>query len=113
MYTANRAGYYSLAPGTTLVPGGPAVTMSGSVISLEPHGTAAIVQGSTSAMQPVTEVVTLVRSTGAPGQGGTAQTGDGAPLPTVGKESGGMAVRGEGWVVLVGVVMGGWLGRRF
>jgi cobalamin biosynthesis Mg chelatase CobN len=61
IYTANRAGYYILAPGTTLIPGGPPVTISGTVVSLEPKGTAAIIQGSTSHIQPLTTVVTLTR----------------------------------------------------
>ncbi|KAF2749113.1 hypothetical protein M011DRAFT_325966 [Sporormia fimetaria CBS 119925] len=65
VYTANRAGYYVLAPGTTLVPGGPAITVSGTVVSLLPEGTAAVIQGSTSFMQPMTTVVTLTR--GGPG----------------------------------------------
>ncbi|KAF2277684.1 uncharacterized protein EI97DRAFT_301473 [Westerdykella ornata] len=64
IYTANRAGYFVLAPGTTLIPGGPAVTISGTTISLVPKGTAAIIQGSTSFIEPVTTVVTLTRGGG-------------------------------------------------
>ncbi|KAL1606680.1 hypothetical protein SLS60_004087 [Paraconiothyrium brasiliense] len=110
VYTANRAGYYSLAPGTTLVPGGAAVTVSGSVVSLEAAGTAAVIQGSTSAMQPVTAIVTLRRSSGGP-PGGAAGTATEAPLPTVGKHSGGTAR--EAWVeriLWIGMVLVGWLG---
>lgn len=103
VYTANRAGYYTLAPGITLVPGGPPVTVSGSVISLEPQGTAAIIQGSTSAMQPVTEVVTLTRSPGADGAIGTAAE---APLPTVGKGSRVCPGKLEGLVLLGAILMG-------
>lgn len=107
VYTANSAGYYALAPGTTLVPGGAAVTVSGTVVSLVPGGTAAIIQGSTSAMRPLTAVVTMVRS-----GDGAAQTGsrEGGPLPTVGKHS--AAMREGMWVegVLVfGAIFVGWL----
>lgn len=64
VYEANRAGYYVLGPGTTLVPGGAPVTVSGTVVSLEPHGTVAVIQGSTSVMQPVITVVTVTRGGG-------------------------------------------------
>jgi hypothetical protein len=75
-YTANPAGYYIIAPGTTLIPGGPAITVSGSVISLEAEGTAVVIQGSTSAMAPVTTVVTLTKS--GPGALGGGSGGGGA-----------------------------------
>ncbi|OAG07121.1 uncharacterized protein CC84DRAFT_1204709 [Paraphaeosphaeria sporulosa] len=113
VYTANRAGYYALAPGTTLVPGGPAVTVSGTVISLVPEGTAAVIQGSTSAMQPLTAVVTVVTSGDGVGQTGSME---GAPLPTVGKHSAGMNMkRGGAWideVLVLGMLVVAWLGIR-
>lgn len=111
VYTANLAGYYRLAPGTTLVPGGPAVTVSGSVISLEAAGTVAVIRGSTSRMAPITAVVTVVKSEAGGGGGGGLETGEGAPLPTVEKHSAGM--RGGVWVegvVALGVLIVGWLG---
>ncbi|KAF1977721.1 hypothetical protein BU23DRAFT_272400 [Bimuria novae-zelandiae CBS 107.79] len=104
VYTANRAGYYSLAPGTTLVPGGPAVTVGGSVISLEPEGTAAVVGGVTSAVGVVTAVVTVVRSTRAPDVG--TGVGAGKALPTV-REGGGSMLRVEGVVLLGFILVGG------
>lgn len=86
VYTANRAGYYILGPGTTLIPGGPPVTISGTVISLEPRGTAAIIQGSTSMMTPVATIVTLTKVAGGVGggngnSGGTGAGGSLLPLP--------------------------------
>ncbi|KAF2647836.1 hypothetical protein K491DRAFT_763462 [Lophiostoma macrostomum CBS 122681] len=132
-YTANRAGYYVLAPGTTLIPGGPAVTVSGSVISLLAKGTAAVIQGSTSAMAPVTTVVTSTRSgAGALGGGGAGGSAGGSwtsvpgqlpPLSTskhgdagVVRIAPGFGLRGgvgaEGWlegVVLLGVMGVAWL----
>lgn len=104
VFTANRAGYYSLSPGITLVPGGPAVTVSGSVISLEAHGTAAIIQGSTSAMQLITTVVTLAKSTTLP-----ADTGIGAPLPTIREQSRG-AISNVSVLMLLAPLLGGLFG---
>jgi hypothetical protein len=78
--TANRAGYYVIAPGITLMPGGAPLTYSGTVLSLVPEGTAAVIQGSTSMLVPATTVVTLTR------------TGDFAASGGVGGASGG----GEG-----------------
>ncbi|KAL5420946.1 hypothetical protein PMIN04_006047 [Paraphaeosphaeria minitans] len=110
VYTANRAGYYALAPGTTLVPGGRAVTVSGSVVRLVPEGTAAVIQGSTSAMRPLTTVITIVRSEDG---GGRTRSMEGAPLPTVGRHSAGMDVkRGGMWVeeiLVLGLLVVGWL----
>ncbi|PVI05688.1 hypothetical protein DM02DRAFT_492707, partial [Periconia macrospinosa] len=63
-YTANAAGNYVIAPGTTLRPGGEAITVSGTVISLKPGNTEVVVQGSTSRMFPATTVVTVTRSGG-------------------------------------------------
>ncbi|KAF2829844.1 hypothetical protein CC86DRAFT_443940 [Ophiobolus disseminans] len=70
VYTANRAGYITISPGTVLKPGGEAITVDGTTLSLDHSGTAVVVQGSTSVLQPVTTVVTLTRSAGAGGQGG-------------------------------------------
>ncbi|KAF2850929.1 hypothetical protein T440DRAFT_478825 [Plenodomus tracheiphilus IPT5] len=84
VYTANRAGYIILGPGTTLIPGGYAVTVDGTTLSLEHSGTAVIVQGTTRALQPVTTVVTLTRGVGA-GNGGLASSESTAfeyPYPT-------------------------------
>ena len=85
VYTANRAGYITISPGTVLKPGGEAVTISGTTLSLEHSGTAVVIQGSTSILQPVTTVVTLTRSVGAGGLGGgnAAYTSGGTwALPT-------------------------------
>ncbi|KAF2017156.1 hypothetical protein BU24DRAFT_448894 [Aaosphaeria arxii CBS 175.79] len=83
VFTANRAGYYVLAPGTTLIPGGSPVTVSGTVVSLEPYGTVAVIQGSQSTLAPVTTIVTLTRGGGFGGGGnGVGATSDGGvPLP--------------------------------
>jgi hypothetical protein len=64
VFTADRAGKYILAAGTTLAPGGPGVTVSGTTISLDPTGTAVIVQGSTRTLAPQTTVVTITRGGG-------------------------------------------------
>jgi hypothetical protein len=69
IYTANRAGYITISPGTVLKPGGEAVTVDGTTLSLEHSGTAVIIQGSTSLLQPVTTVVTRTRSVGSGGAG--------------------------------------------
>ena len=64
VFTADRAGKYILAPGTTLAPGSPAVTVSGTTVSLDPMGTAVVVQGSTRSLAPQTTVVTITRGGG-------------------------------------------------
>ncbi|KAF1917049.1 hypothetical protein BDU57DRAFT_498292 [Ampelomyces quisqualis] len=62
VYTANRAGYITISPGTVLKPGGEAIIVDGTVLSLDHSGTAVVIEGSTSILQPVTTVVTLTRS---------------------------------------------------
>lgn len=79
IYTTNRAGWIVMGPSTTLIPGGPPVTIDGTTLSLEHSGTAVIVQGTTSMLQPVTTVVTLTRSLG-----DQTSTGDGGSYPTAG-----------------------------
>lgn len=64
VYTTNRAGWIIMGQGTTLIPGGSPVTIDGTTLSLEHSGTAVIVQGTTSALQPVTTIVTLTRGPG-------------------------------------------------
>lgn len=70
VYTANRAGYITISPGTVLKPGGEAIVIEGTTLSFDHSGTAVVVQGITSILQPVTTVVTLTRSVGAGGIGG-------------------------------------------
>jgi hypothetical protein len=70
IYTANRAGYITISPGTVLKPGGEAITVDGTTLSFDHSGTAVVIQGSTSVLQPVTMVVTLTKSYGAGGIGG-------------------------------------------
>jgi hypothetical protein len=83
VYTANRAGYITISPGTILKPGGEAVTVNGTTLSLDNSGTAVVVQGSTSILQPVMTVITLTRSVGPGGAGNAAYTsGDVSSLPT-------------------------------
>lgn len=74
VYTANRAGYITISPGTVLKPGGEAITVDGTRLSLDHSGTAVVIQGSTSVMLPVTTVVTLTRSLG-PGGAGNGNAG--------------------------------------
>jgi hypothetical protein len=82
VYTANRAGYITISPGTVLKPGGEAITVNGTTLSLDTGGTAVVIQGSTSMMQPVTTVVTLTRSAGG-GAGDAGRTSGGTwALPT-------------------------------
>lgn len=69
VYTANRAGYITISPGTVLKPGGEEITVDGTRLSLDHSGTAIVIQGSTSLMTPVTTVVTLTRSSGLGGAG--------------------------------------------
>lgn len=121
VYTANRAGYYSIAPGTTLVPGGAAITVSGTVISLEPHGTAAVIQGSTSAMLPVTTIVTVTKAGGGGGFGEGAGYSSDPPgnlaYPTGKHNSAGVGLRvtatvTDGWLeglFMLGCIGLGWL----
>jgi hypothetical protein len=76
VYTANRAGYITISPGTVLKPGGEAITVNGTTLSLDTGGTAVVIQGSTSMMQPVTTVVTLTRTAGG-GAGNAGRTSGG------------------------------------
>ncbi|KAH7090591.1 hypothetical protein FB567DRAFT_558778 [Paraphoma chrysanthemicola] len=84
VYTANRAGYITIGPGTVLKPGGDAVTVDGTTLSLDHSGTAVVVQGSTSILEPVTTVVTLTKSMGGAGGNGYAGYSSGGTwvLPT-------------------------------
>lgn len=84
VYTTNRAGYIVMGPGTTLIPGGSPVTIDGTTLSFDHEGTAVVVQGTTSALQPVTTVVTLTRGAGGGVGGGVAgqTSGNGLPYPT-------------------------------
>ncbi|KAH3905535.1 hypothetical protein HBI56_200390 [Parastagonospora nodorum] len=84
-YTANRAGYITIGPGTVLQPGGAPITVDGTTLSLDHSGTAVVIQGSTSILQPVTTVVTRTRSVslGGSGDGNAGYTNSGAwPAPT-------------------------------
>ena len=80
--------------------------MQGQVISLEAAGTAVVVQGRTSAMAPVTAVVTVTRGTGG---GGVTGGGVGAAVSNVGEEpgSGEKTTVVGGVVVLLGALVGG------
>lgn len=116
IYTTNRAGYIVMGPGTTLIPGGSPITVSGTTLSLEHSGTVVVVQGTTSMLQPVTTVVTLTRSLGAGGVGGGVAgptSGDNLAYPTPRPFSGSNVVRPEltGTDALVGgLLMLVWLG---
>jgi len=84
-YTANRAGYITIGPGTVLQPGGAPITVDGTTLSLDHSGTAVVIQGSTSILQPVTTVVTRTRSAPLSGSGdeNAGYTSGGAwPSPT-------------------------------
>ncbi|KAF2190648.1 hypothetical protein K469DRAFT_733339 [Zopfia rhizophila CBS 207.26] len=116
VYTANRAGYYILGPGTTLVPGGAPVTISGTVISLGSEGTMAVIQGSTSFMTPVSTIVTLTRPDGL--AGGAFSSGGNFAQSTAKATSGAASGRGiasfgaGGWLegcFMLGVLGLGWL----
>jgi hypothetical protein len=112
VYTANRAGNYVLAPGTTLTPGGAPVTVSGTVISVGEEGTAAVIQGSTSFMRPLTTVVTLTRGHNGYGAGGalTADVPGGLPQATgTGKHNSAGVVRVSASFVVADGFLGGFL----
>lgn len=116
VYTTNRAGYIVMGPGSTLIPGGSPITVSGTTLSLDHSGTVVVVQGTTSMLQPVTTVVTLTRSLGGGGVGGGvagATSGDGLAYPTQKPYSGGNMVKPEftGTDVWIGgLLMLVWLG---
>ncbi|KAF2203869.1 hypothetical protein GQ43DRAFT_469601 [Delitschia confertaspora ATCC 74209] len=112
IYTPNAAGYYRLGPGTTLIPGGPPVTVSGTVVSLDASGTAAVFAGSTSQMRPVTTVVTWtmpVEGWSRWSSGWPSITGGPVPPQSTGKHSSaGVSGFVEGFFLL-GVIGVGWL----
>jgi hypothetical protein len=116
VYTPNAAGYYRLGPGTTLIPGGPPVTVSGTTISLDYSGTAAVFAGSTSYMTPTTTVITYTLPT-APGAGasGGGGAGAGSIAHSTGKHSAGTSLTPMGYTgvievfYLIGVMSVGWL----
>ncbi|CAI6339562.1 unnamed protein product [Periconia digitata] len=119
-FTANAAGNYVIAPGTTLRPGGEAITVSGTVISLKPGNTEVVVQGSTSQMVPATTVVTVTRSGGSVGGGGfggenNSPSGSAAEMLPYPAGVGRMSVLGLGLggplegVFALGAVTVGWL----
>ncbi|KAL5116245.1 hypothetical protein ACEQ8H_005910 [Pleosporales sp. CAS-2024a] len=71
VYTANRAGYITIGPGTVLRPGIAAITVDGTTMSsLEQSGTSVVIQGITSILKPVRTIVTLTRSVPLGGIGG-------------------------------------------
>lgn len=70
VYPANRAGYITINPSTVLKPGGEAITVNGTTLSLDQSGTAVVIQGSISILHPVKTVVTLTRSVGSNNIGG-------------------------------------------
>lgn len=80
-YTINRAGYITLSPGVVLKPGGQPVTIDGTTLSLDYSGTAVVIQGSTSRLQPATTVVTLTKTSDLDG----SHTVDGSFAQTTGK----------------------------
>jgi hypothetical protein len=60
IFTANDAGFYSLGPDSTLIPGGQPVTVDGTAIQLDCDRTKVIIGGSTREVQPITVTVTSV-----------------------------------------------------
>lgn len=119
VYTPNAAGYYRLGPGTTLIPGGPPVTVAGTTISLDYSGTAAVFAGSTSYMTPTTTVITYTLPTapgaGASGGGLGGNGGGGSLSHDTGKHSAGTILTPLGCTgvieifYLIGVMSVGWL----
>ncbi|MCJ1339004.1 hypothetical protein MMC09_004293 [Bachmanniomyces sp. S44760] len=67
--------------GTTLTPGGPAVTIGGTPVSLAPGGTAVVVGTSTEALGSF--IASGVGATGSPGAGGNAFTGAATSLKPI------------------------------
>jgi hypothetical protein len=115
VYTPNVAGYYRLGPGTTLIPGGPPVTVSGTTISLDYGGTAVVFAGSTSFMTPTTTVITYTLPT-APGAGASNGGLGGGLAQSTGKHnSAGPSLGSVGFsgilegFFLLGVMSVGWL----
>jgi hypothetical protein len=120
--TANRAGYYIITSGVTLIPGGAPLTYDGTVISLVPEGTAAIIQGSTSMLLPASTIVTVTK-TGAFGASGgvgggdgeaTAASGSAATLPYPSSNSAvlGLSATGLGGFYALFVLVVGWAAVR-
>jgi hypothetical protein len=110
VYTANRAGYITISPGTVLKPGGEAVTVDGTVLSLDHSGTAVLVQGSTSILQPVTTVVTRTKSVG-PGGAGAGNAGyTGGPAPTRKPDAPAKPISGGGVLSPAFTKSDGWYG---
>ena len=60
IFTANEAGFYSLGPDSTLIPGGQPVTIDGTAIQLDCDKTKVVIGGSTSELKPITVTVTSV-----------------------------------------------------
>jgi hypothetical protein len=113
VYPANRAGYITISPGTVLKPGGEAVTIDGTTLSLEHSGTAVIIQGSTSILQPITTVVTRTRSVGlgGAGAGNAGYTSGGTwPAPTKKPEIPTTPISGGGVLNPGLTVSDGWCG---
>lgn len=108
VYTANRAGYIIMGPGTTLIPGGNAATIDGTTLSLEPSGSAVVVQGSTISLQPATTVVTLTKE---PNTLGTRSSGSDPTMHSTGiTTSSPTANATNAGAVRYNAAFNGWLG---
>ncbi len=102
IYTVNQAGFIIIGPGTTLIPGGKPITVGGTTLSFDQSGTAVVVQGTSSLLQPVTTVVTLTKSIGFNGVGG-GPSGHALAKPTGPPASNGSAMSAgfsisDGWL---------------
>ena len=77
-YTANSATQYEIASGMTVVPGGPAATISGTTISLAPSVSYVAVNGATSTLEAAALTSTASQASPARTMGGSTYTAQSA-----------------------------------
>jgi hypothetical protein len=112
--------WYSIAPGVTLTPGGPAITVSGTTYSLPPSDTVLVVNGETSTLSLGPASVNATTTKSKTGSASTTSStskepGDyvasGVSASSKSKGSGALSRRPplEGWVEGLLITIAGWL----
>jgi hypothetical protein len=84
VFTANEAGFYSLGPDCTLIPGGQPATIDGTALKLECGRTKIVIDGGTSELKPITIAVTSTVESSEAWKGGygyTAYSASGGSMP--------------------------------